>query len=516
MTRIFLTTVFCFSFCLSILKAESFKWAYKTSTYSATCVDASDNIYTAGTVPVIKYNSNGTEIMRIKAGANDTVTANAISVDAEGNIYICGVFSSTLSFGNFSVTSKGKTDAFWAKFRPNGAPVWLASAGGSGYDYCNAMDIDSLGNIYIAGFFSFSATFGSITLSGLDYRDIFAMNCDSNGAIKWIQSIGGTGANADYLAQPVILASVPGSCIISGTFGGTAVFAGTEYKASGNSPDGYMARLTGYAKTAWVNIYTNAGFYGLKRNKTGDIFACGGFTNATDIGKFHVQTPKPASNILLVRFDSLCNPKWVQTAGSAYYDQAGSLTLDSKDNIYMAGSYSDHALFGNTYMSSKGERDVFYAKFDQYGNRIWVVGIGDEGVDGGGIIGLNKAEDQLFVDGVIQFGSVSFGNTTLTDNNEFYYIADLTNINTAIAPPYIQSKDIKVYPNPSSGNINISFDKELPANATISIYNLIGAEIMSKNIRNEKQISFDHIKPGMYIVSVKTEEGVANQKIEVQ
>src|SRR6185312_16908042 len=135
MIRIFLTTLLFFSFCINNLRAESFKWAFKTGTYSATCVDASDNIYTAGTVPIIKYNSSGTEIMRIKAGTNDTITANAIAIDAQGNIYICGMFSSTLSFGNLSVTSKGKTDAFWAKFRSNGTPVWLASAGGTGYDY---------------------------------------------------------------------------------------------------------------------------------------------------------------------------------------------------------------------------------------------------------------------------------------------------------------------------------------------------------------------------------------------
>ena len=50
-----------------------------------------------------------------------------VAVDANGNIYMTGSFSATLSIDGHSVTSQGNTDFYVAKMTPDGSVLWLKS-----------------------------------------------------------------------------------------------------------------------------------------------------------------------------------------------------------------------------------------------------------------------------------------------------------------------------------------------------------------------------------------------------
>ena len=126
------------------------------------------------------------------AGGNLYDYSQSITTDAVGNVYITGVFSSsTLTFGNTTLINAGGCDVFIAKYDPNGNVLWAKSAGDNNTDCGTGITTDVVGNVYLTGRFSSTITFGNITLSSAGDIDIFIVKYDSDGNVLWAQSAGG-------------------------------------------------------------------------------------------------------------------------------------------------------------------------------------------------------------------------------------------------------------------------------------------------------------------------------------
>ena len=69
---------------------------------------------------------------------------------------------------------------------------------------------------------------------------------------------------------------------------------------------------------------------------------------------------------------------------------------------------------------------------------------------------------------------------------------------------------MKVYPNPVSGILNIAFDKEITA---ISVYNLLGQEVLKSANASEGQIDVSSLNAGSYFVKVIAGNAVQTVKV---
>jgi uncharacterized protein (TIGR03437 family) len=81
-------------------------------------------------------------------------SASGIRIDTSGNIWITGTTSSfdlPAASSGFQSTLKGSSNAFVAKFTPNGQPIAATYLGGSANDSAKALRLDSQGNIWITG-----------------------------------------------------------------------------------------------------------------------------------------------------------------------------------------------------------------------------------------------------------------------------------------------------------------------------------------------------------------------------
>lgn len=133
------------------------------------------------------------------------------AVDSAGNHYVAGYFSGTVDFdpanehggGIDLLTARGGSDGFVAKYGPNNEFLWVRGMGGDAVwnptgtyalqrDTANSIDIDSSGNVLVAGHFVTSASFGGTTLytGNSLWVDPFLTKIDSNGNFQWARSWG--------------------------------------------------------------------------------------------------------------------------------------------------------------------------------------------------------------------------------------------------------------------------------------------------------------------------------------
>jgi hypothetical protein len=97
-----------------------------------------------------------------------------IAIDSDENIALAGGFEQTVDFGDEVLTSKGSSDIFVTKYSLNGEPLWTKSFGESGNDVGYSIGVNADGELSICGVSSSSTIdFGGVDLSGEGLYDVF-------------------------------------------------------------------------------------------------------------------------------------------------------------------------------------------------------------------------------------------------------------------------------------------------------------------------------------------------------
>ena len=166
-----------------------------TVTFGSAHVSIPNN-YGESTI-LIKYDTNGNAVWAELLGGKGEVYSTKVAVDALGNIYVRGTFSSTLTIGSttLTVSDGSEENMFIAKFNSSGALVWVQQATGGDVDE-GGVAVDTAGNVYVSGGFDNTLSFGNgIYLTNLApdaiFGDAFVAKYNSAGSIQWAQSTGG-------------------------------------------------------------------------------------------------------------------------------------------------------------------------------------------------------------------------------------------------------------------------------------------------------------------------------------
>jgi gliding motility-associated-like protein len=244
---------------------------------------------------------------------NDEALDNA--VDQFGKIYTTGYFSLSSAFGDTVLSSYGSGDIFVSKQDSQGVYLWTVQAGGPASDRAYSITTDAQNNILITGFFSGTASFGSISLtSSNNSQDVFVAKLDPSGNFLWANKFGGT----DIDLALAVNADANGNVMVTGQFKGTAQFG------------------------------TNT------------------FTSATD-----PNTNAPSYDIFILKLDGGGNFLWSKQGAAKYDDRGLGISSDLSGNIYVTGQFSDTLYFANTYLNNAYNAG-FLLKLDPSGNEIWM------------------------------------------------------------------------------------------------------------------------------------------------
>jgi hypothetical protein len=236
---------------------------------NAVAVDPSGNVYMAGNrdwtsgaggfpIVIIKINGNGTVgwTKNIYAfAAMEGGAGRAVATNSSGNVFITGVFNGTVDFGapfgttDIKISMSG--DIFVLKINSNGTYGWTKRIGGTGNDIGSGITMDSLGNIYVTGYFQGMVNFG-LDFGGTDNKtsagwgDIFVTKIGSDGSYGWTRIMGGA---SDDLGYGITTGSSASVCV-AGNFQGTVNFGldfgTTDNKTSAGGSDVFMTRLALY------------------------------------------------------------------------------------------------------------------------------------------------------------------------------------------------------------------------------------------------------------------------------
>lgn len=88
-------------------------------------------------------------------------------------LYFCGDFSSSLQIDSFAIVSTGSNDGFMIRFDDNGKIKWMKGFGGTQSESAQGLVKNSTNDLFVAGGFYGTASFGSTTLTSAGSEDIY-------------------------------------------------------------------------------------------------------------------------------------------------------------------------------------------------------------------------------------------------------------------------------------------------------------------------------------------------------
>ena len=193
-------------------------FADPTIAFGSVTLTNADGTGQSSDVFIVKYDPGGNELWGKSAGAMSNGfsynnSANSVTTDASGNVYVSGIFGRFgIIFGSIVLTNSSSSGRFLVKYDSSGQVTWANKASG-----ITAVTTDAIGNIYSAGSSS-----------------TFIVKYNSDGNILWSKS---AGAIAYSLSV-----DVSGKVYLAGSFSNpTVVFGCTTL--SNTNPTGNITDL---------------------------------------------------------------------------------------------------------------------------------------------------------------------------------------------------------------------------------------------------------------------------------
>lgn len=325
------------------------------------------NTYSFGSgsrdICLIKYDSLGTKLWNQTWGGSSGDQCRGIAIDSLDNIYVAG---NTGNFGEYG------NDVFLLKYNNLGDLQWNRTWGGSYYDSCGAIIIDSVDNIYLTGpTYSFGAFPNSKT-------ELYLLKYNSLGNLQWNRTWGGDESETSK-----------GMGIDSS---GNIYLAGETNSYGSGNDDFFLVKYDNIGVFQWYRTWggsTSEYLTAIDIDSSDNIYITG-FTHSFENGAF-----------ALVKYANSGTRLWNQTWWSPTYNTTTiglgrpSLVIDSSNNIYLSGE------IGIMYDLMNTLSDVFLVKYNSLGTELWNRILDRDDLDEFGAIEIDSV-DTVFIGGHAQ------------------------------------------------------------------------------------------------------------------
>ncbi len=303
-------------------------------------------------------------------GSGDDYVKDIFS-DTLGNIYLAGSFSGTITFGDETYKSKGDRDAFVAKFDKTHNLVWLKQFSVPEKQTAEAEGIcpGPNGYLYLTGYYFVSLAAGNITLTGRKVANLFVLKLKVSTG-KVIQANKYDGNDSQQYGN---LPSYYGIKIISDSIGNAYVMVDVE-------------NLMFYSNTVLLKYDTLLNRTMIKEFPLGLHFSdfkiyksALYYTGEAIVGHIVVNNnislnPIAFCEAIVAKSDLSANFQWVSMANTSQgYNESYGLSIDVNDmGIYASGNMNIHPLvFGSDTLVPHNNNSSFVVKSSAMGNFLW-------------------------------------------------------------------------------------------------------------------------------------------------
>lgn len=320
----------------------------------AVAVDAQRNSFVAGSTDgvltgqtgagsrdafVVKFDASGNVVWTRQFGSNKGDSADAMALDANGNIFVSGYTKGTLP-GQAAVQGDG--DAYVAKLDAAGNVVWTRQFGSSGWDRARAVAVDTDGRIFAAG--DTNDALPGQTHAG--HEDPFVTQLDASGNVVWTRQFGSS--EIDFANAIGVDAS--GNVIVAGETDGALLG-----QTSTGKRDAFVTKLGASGSTVWTRQFgsssgDNDDAKALTIAADGKIFVAG-----TANGPMPGQTGPLSIGAYALALDPSGTTVWTRQFGMA---SARSIAVAADGKAFVAGQV-DGTLSGQTNL---GGSDAFVVR----------------------------------------------------------------------------------------------------------------------------------------------------------
>ena len=348
---------------------------------------------------------------------------HAATTDAGGNIYVVGCARGTVDLAPgkavHAIKSRGDSDAFVAKYSPEGSLVWFRQLGGTSRDDAVALTLTPAGNVVLAGTFKrvvnllpTRAAAAATAWTGRGNTDVFVLSLTDQGEFQWLRHLGGTGPDT----VTAIASSPSGDLALAGNFAGTLSAAGQKKQPvlrSAGRQDGFVWRLDKGGKTKSAFSFGGTAddtAHDVALDVAGAVYATGSFVGTADFqpgGGTSNLTSAGERDAFVAAWDASNNLRRTVALGGARDDAGYGIALDSPSgNVYVTGQYAGAIDFdpggaASTLTSVSGTHDAFLLKLDRNLAFSMAKSIGGAGTDVGYDVAID-AGGSIYVGGAFE------------------------------------------------------------------------------------------------------------------
>ncbi len=358
-----------------------------------------------------------------KTVGHGLVSNKSVATDNFGNEYVTGFFRSPfIVLGSVTLFNNGigTEDFYLAKYDHLGNLIWARSAGGSDNDFVGGVATDSIGNIYLTGYYtSASLVLGHDTLK--QQYNIFTMKYDPSGNILWARGSVGAGAESGGITTDKY-----GNSYVTGIFGNSYITFDHNTLLNGYNRvfNIFITKYTTDGNVAWVRGNNNLGLNtstqvsDIKTDADGNILLTGSFGGEMMVFGTDTVNKSPFSDVyvFLIKMDSSGNFTWVNGFGNFSNYPATVLTLDASGNSFLSCNFGRWPLVLGTDTIRGTAQDAILVKYNSAGARQWAkktsfnstVSIYGAACDQGG---------NVYMTGQFSAHDLTFGADTLAAND---------------------------------------------------------------------------------------------------
>lgn len=472
---------------------------------------------------ICKLDAIGNFIWAKQYGDSAAIDENIhLVIDSIGNLYTTGSFLGTVDFnpgaGTFYLTSQGwDIDIFIQKLDINGNFIWakqISEPFSTAYPsptQTNAIAVDANGYVYTTGYFDGTIDFNPDTtstfnLTAIAYSDIFINKLDSLGNFVWAKQLGGTQGEVGY----ALAVDENGNVYSTGTIGPNTTVdfdpGPSTYYLTNSDPfesEIYISKLNSTGNFVWAKLIGTGEGSAIALDDNGNAYTSGWFPITT--------TP------VINKLDSSGNIIWAKQLGGI---NGKSIATDNSSNVYTTGGCwlgtKDFDPGPGVFNLTGTGDDSFISKLDSSGNFVWAGLLSGTGQLVSNSLAIDR-NDNVYTTGYFDSTADFDPSTSIFNLTSIGYDIFIHKLSADTNVGFTENgfkEDIKIYPNPTEGNLIVEFDVEYESLYFV-LRNVIGKVVLAKYINNNNRMELQiNEESGIYLLEISDQKNhKAVQKI---